>query len=95
MSVSPSPAALLLVILFGLGPLPYSAGAREYHVDSRFGSDDSPGTNERPLRSLASVGKLTLDAGTNLHYTLDFDDQPIPAGERPDMGAFEFQPGAK
>jgi hypothetical protein len=31
------------------------------------------------------------DAGTDLGYTLDFDDNPVPDGSAPDMGAYEFQ----
>ena len=40
-------------------------------------------------------GSPAIDAGTNLQSTLDSDDQPVPAAERPDMGAFEFIPGSK
>ena len=40
-------------------------------------------------------GSPAIDAGTNLQYTLDFDDHPIPAGKRPDLGAFEFIPESK
>ena len=35
-------------------------------------------------------GSPAIGAGTNLEYTVDFDDHPIPAGKPPDMGAFEF-----
>ncbi|MBN1217920.1 MAG: hypothetical protein JXM69_03240, partial [Anaerolineae bacterium] len=31
------------------------------------------------------------DAGVNLGYPLDFEDQPVPAGIAPDLGAFEYQ----
>ncbi len=40
-------------------------------------------------------GSPAIDAGTNLQYILDFDDRQIPAGDRPDMGAFEFRPDAR
>ncbi|HVV00194.1 MAG TPA: choice-of-anchor Q domain-containing protein [Verrucomicrobiae bacterium] len=35
-------------------------------------------------------GSPAIDAGTDLHYTRDFDDLPMPMGKAPDMGAFEF-----
>ena len=40
-------------------------------------------------------GSPAIDAGTNLQYTRDFDDQPIPAGGAPDIGAFEFRSDVK
>lgn len=36
------------------------------------------------------AGSPAIGAGTNLEYKLDFDDQPIPAGNPPDMGAYQF-----
>jgi hypothetical protein len=32
-----------------------------------------------------------VDAGFDLGYMLDFDNNPIPSGSAPDMGAFEYQ----
>jgi hypothetical protein len=38
------------------------------------------------------AGSPAIGAGRNLHYQLDFDDQPIPSGQPPAMGAFEPAP---
>ncbi len=43
----------------------------------------------RDLRLRA--GSPAIDAGVDLGYTLDFDDNPIPSGTAPDMGAYEYQ----
>jgi len=32
-----------------------------------------------------------IDAGVDLGYKLDFDNNPIPSGATPDMGAYEYQ----
>ena len=32
-----------------------------------------------------------VDAGADLGYKLDFENNPIPAGEAPDIGAYERQ----
>lgn len=36
-------------------------------------------------------GSPAIDAGASLGYELDFDNKPIPSGEAPDMGAYEYQ----
>jgi hypothetical protein len=36
-------------------------------------------------------GSPAIDGGIDLGYSLDFDDRPVPVGQAPDMGAFEFQ----
>jgi hypothetical protein len=43
----------------------------------------------RDLRLRA--GSPAIDAGVDLGYTLDFDNNPIPSGTAPDMGAYEYQ----
>lgn len=43
----------------------------------------------RDLRLRA--GSLAIDAGIDLGYTLDFDNNPAPSGDAPDMGAYEYQ----
>jgi len=35
------------------------------------------------------AGSPAIDAGTDLGYTSDYDDEPMPNGAAPDMGAFE------
>jgi hypothetical protein len=47
----------------------------------------------RDLRLKA--GSPAIDAGVNLGYKLDFNNNPIPAGKFPDMGACEYQPYGK
>ena len=32
-----------------------------------------------------------IDAGVNLSYKKDFDDNPIPSGKASDMGIYEYQ----
>jgi hypothetical protein len=32
-----------------------------------------------------------IDSGTDLGYTKDFDDNPVPSGDAPDIGAYEYQ----
>ena len=71
----------------------YLGGGAHLQVGDRFGDPlfrDLTGGDFR-LRP----GSPAIDAGTNLQYNLDFDDHPILAGKRPDMGAFEFIPGSK
>jgi hypothetical protein len=34
-------------------------------------------------------GSPAIDAGADLGYTRDYDDQPVPAGPAPDLGAYE------
>ena len=36
-------------------------------------------------------GSPAIDAGVDLDYTLDFDNNPLPSGSDPDMGAYEYQ----
>ena len=36
-------------------------------------------------------GSLAIDSGVDLGYSLDFDDNSVPFGAAPDIGAFEFQ----
>jgi hypothetical protein len=37
-------------------------------------------------------GSPAIDAGQQLGYKKDFEDKPVPAGAKPDIGAFEFRP---
>ncbi len=32
-----------------------------------------------------------IDAGIDLGYALDFENNPVPVQTKPDLGAFEFQ----
>ncbi len=36
-------------------------------------------------------GSPAINAGTDLDYNLDFDENPVPTGVAPDIGAYEFQ----
>lgn len=38
-------------------------------------------------------GSPAIEGGVDLGYSLDFDDRPVPIGEAPDIGAFEYQAG--
>lgn len=71
----------------------YLGGGAQLHDGDRIGDPlfrDLAGGDYR-----LKPGSPAADAGTNLQYTLDFDEHPIPAGKRPAMGAFEFIPGAE
>lgn len=63
-------ARLLLVLstVIGGGVASAAAPGREYYVDSRTGSDEAPGTQDRPLRSLAAVGRLSLRPGDKVLF---------------------------
>ena len=37
------------------------------------------------------AGSPAIDAGVDLGYKLDFDNNPIPSGTAPDMGAYEYK----
>jgi hypothetical protein len=39
-------------------------------------------------------GSPAIDAGAHIGYSLDFDDRPVPVGDAPDLGAFEYQTGS-
>jgi hypothetical protein len=45
--------------------------------------------SNRDLRLKA--GSPAIDAGVNLGYKLDFDNNPVYSGNNPDMGAYEYQ----
>lgn len=36
-------------------------------------------------------GSLAIEGGVELGYSVDFDEQPVPVGKAPDMGAFEYR----
>jgi hypothetical protein len=57
-------AAMLGVCLAGSS----IGAARDYYVDGRSGSDDAPGTRERPWRSLAKVGTTTFHPGDSVNF---------------------------
>jgi len=40
-------------------------------------------------------GSPAIDAGVDLGFSSDIDNNPIPAGQGPDIGAYEFQPTRK
>jgi hypothetical protein len=70
MRAARSAVALFLVLgtLAGPGSGALRAGPREYYVNSHSGADDSPGTKDRPLRSLDSVARLTLQPGDTVLF---------------------------
>lgn len=68
----------------------YLGGGVQLGVGDKIGDPlfrDMPGGNFR-----LKPGSPAIDAGMNLGYTRDFDDQAVPLGTAPDMGAFEFVP---
>ena len=38
---------------------------------------------------ILSANRPAVDAGADLGYKLDFDNNPIPSGAAPDIGAYE------
>jgi serine protease len=59
-------------------------GAGDLSVDPRF---VSPGAKDYRLQADSPA----IDMATNVGVTTDFDGNPRPAGEAPDLGAFEVQ----
>jgi len=62
---------------------PGSLGPGEKVGDPRF---VNPSAEDFHLQA----GSPAIDAGLDLGYTEDFEDNPVPQGAAPDMGAFEF-----
>ncbi|MBW2262268.1 MAG: right-handed parallel beta-helix repeat-containing protein [Deltaproteobacteria bacterium] len=80
----------------------FSGGGSIIGSNNLFSSGTTHGANPLvgdPLFVDATGGDFTLqasspavDAGLDLGYEKDMDDNPIPAGTGPDIGAFELQP---
>ena len=70
--------------MVGGSPIGYTLNATEIQADPMF-VDKSVGNFHLQPESPA------IDIGTNLGYTLDFDNNPVPAGYGTDMGAYEDQ----
>ena len=60
----------------------YSLGTGEKVGDARF---VNAGAKDFSLQD----GSPAIDAGLDLGYTEDFEDNPVPQGTVPDMGAFD------
>ena len=68
----------------------YLGGGAELNVGDEIGNPLFHDMARGDFRLRA--GSPAIGAGENLHYKLDFDNQPIPDGKTPDIGAFEFVP---
>jgi hypothetical protein len=73
-----------LFSLTGATLLGFSLGQGESIADPLF-------TNLTTFDLHLQPNSTALNAGATLGYALDFDDQPVPVGSAPDLGAFEFQ----
>jgi len=65
------------------GALGLTPGATEFNANPLF--LDRVGEDFR-----LSPASVAIDAATNLGYTLDFDDNTVPNGPAPDIGAYEL-----